>query len=359
MKRFMPYTAIIILTLTMILFPKISVESAGNAVKMCGEIIIPSLFPFFVCSGILIRSGIAQRLSVFAKPIMRPLFKISENGAPAFVLGILSGYPLGAQTACALYRRGDLTKSETERLLGFCNNSGPLFILSAVGSAMYKSVHAGIILYSAHLAAALSVGIIFRFIGKEKTMPVRNAQAPLESFSAVFPKAVSSAADSMITVCCSVIFFSTAAGIVSEFLPADGTLNAILAGITELTSGTKAISVLPLPLTERLVMSAFTIGFAGFCVHLQVIAVCAEAELDLKPYFFGKLLHAVFSALYTFIMLTALHADKAVFRAYPQKGAAVMCSSLYVAAAVLFIILLAVFTALVCSATLCSSRHRN
>ena len=351
MKKYLPYSIVIISVILMIIFPKTSVDCAKNASKMCGEIIIPSLFPFFVCSGLLIHSGLAERTSVIARPIMQPLFNINENGAAAFVLGILSGYPLGAAAACELYEKGSLSRSETERLLAFCNNSGPLFILGAVGSAMYSSVRVGLLLYAAHLAAAVSVGIIFRFYGKKGVTSIKAPKQNLKSFSEIFPSVLSSAADNMITVCCAVIFFSTLSGLITSILPIDGILRAVICAVAELTSGTKNVSELNIPLYVRLTMSAFTVGFAGLCVHLQVIAVCAGHGLSLKPYILGKILHGLLSSVYILLALRFFPVTETVFRDIPQKSAAILAGSVYQAVTIIFAVLLAAGIMLITSYT--------
>ena len=85
---------------------------------------------------------------------MKPLFGVGEAGAAAFILGIVSGYPLGAVTAGQLYESNYLTKTEAERLCAFCNNSGPLFIIGSVGAAIYGNAGIGIMLYLFHILAS-------------------------------------------------------------------------------------------------------------------------------------------------------------------------------------------------------------
>ena len=70
-----------------------------ETIMMCFDIIIPSLFPFFVCSGLLIYSGFSSVIAKYAERIMRPLFNVAPSGAAAFVLGIISGFPSGAVCA--------------------------------------------------------------------------------------------------------------------------------------------------------------------------------------------------------------------------------------------------------------------
>ena len=55
-----------------------------------------------------------------------------EFGSFPFIMGIISGYPVGAKIVCNMRSEGKLSKVEAERLLSFTNNSGPLFIIGTV-----------------------------------------------------------------------------------------------------------------------------------------------------------------------------------------------------------------------------------
>ncbi len=352
MKKNLPYILVLYITIIMLIFPENSIMYAKNAITMCNEIIIPSLFPFFVCSGLLIYSGLSQTIARLCRPIMKPLFNINGSGATALVLGIISGYPLGAVTACQLYESGYLSKSETERLLAFCNNSGPLFILGAVGTAIYSSKEIGIILYLSHILAAVTVGLLFRFYAREKhTAPAYSLNQPLSSFSEVFSRVLSNSLNSILTVCGAVIFFSVVTNMLADLIPTDNAIKALFIGIMELTGGTKSISRTALDLTSKLVMSAFVVGFAGLCVHLQVMAIVKKQELSLMPYIIGKLLHGTFAAFYTLIYLKIFPPVETVFQSSEYSLDAGFCmSSIYTAVSIIFLFLLtllvAIFTAL-------------
>lgn len=58
-------------------------------------------------------------------------------GAYAFIMGIISGYPVGAKIVTEFRKNGDCSKAEAERLLAFTNNSGPLFIIGTIGVSMF------------------------------------------------------------------------------------------------------------------------------------------------------------------------------------------------------------------------------
>lgn len=100
---------------------------------------------------------------------MKPFFNIRGEGAFAFIMGIISGYPIGAKIACNFRQNNICSKEECERLLSFTNNSGPLFIIGSVGILMFKNTTIGILLFITHILACITVGVIFRFWKKNKT----------------------------------------------------------------------------------------------------------------------------------------------------------------------------------------------
>ena len=121
-------------TLALMLYPQESMQAARDGLTLCGNVIIPSLFPFFVLSSLVVELGLAGYLGRMLEGVMRPLFNVSGVCASAFALGFVGGYPVGARTAIDLYQKGMCTRTEAERLLAFCNNSGPAFILGVVGA---------------------------------------------------------------------------------------------------------------------------------------------------------------------------------------------------------------------------------
>lgn len=56
--------------------------------------------------------------------------------------------------------RGEVRPRGGRRLLGFCNNSGPAFILGAAGTGVFGGARFGLLLYAAHILAALTAGVL-------------------------------------------------------------------------------------------------------------------------------------------------------------------------------------------------------
>ena len=123
----------------LLFFPDVSAAAAREGVTLCLQTVLPSLFPFFVLSSLLVQSDVPRLLSRAMAGVMYPLFGVSGAGASALILGLLGGYPVGARTVAELYGRGEIAREEAEQLLAFCNNSGPGFFLGVCGTAVLRN----------------------------------------------------------------------------------------------------------------------------------------------------------------------------------------------------------------------------
>lgn len=320
------FSAVLLMLLGLILFPSQSVTAAKNGVELCLNVIVPSLFPFFALSTLCVELGMLSRLGRCLEGVMYPLFHVGGGCSGAFLLGILGGYPVGARTAIALYQKGQCTKDEAERLLSFCNNSGPAFILGVVGAGIFSSSVAGLLLYGAHVLSSVLVGILFRGYGNPKIKGTLSAtQSPVSiSFPDAFTASVKNAFSATLNICAFVIFFTVVirllflsgvitylAGFLSWLLSDLGVkqevIESILTGLIEMTSGVWSLRDMAASLGSRLCMAAFILGWAGLSVHCQVLSFIGQSGLSTRTYFFGKLLHGAISALLIFLLSQALH----------------------------------------------------
>lgn len=252
---------------------------------------------------------------------MAPLFRVNGSCAGAFLLGIVGGYPVGARTAIALYESGQCSRAEAERLMSFCNNSGPAFILGVVGAGIFSSSAAGLWLYGAHVAASVLVGLIFRFYGNGAVTAPREVSNSHTSRSApaIFIEAVKNAFSSTLGICAFVIFFTVVirllflTGIITHLaallvLPLghlglrQDMAESLLSGAIEMTSGVWSLRDMAASLGSRLCMAAFILGWAGLSVHCQVLSFIGSSGLSTRTYFFGKLLHGILSAALIFLL---------------------------------------------------------
>jgi len=125
--------------------------------------VVPALLPFFIACELLSHTDIIDYLGRKLNKIMRPIFNVPGEGAFPLIMGIISGYPVGAKIVTNFRKTGICTKEEAERLITFTNNSGPLFIIGTVGISLFGNTTIGLVLFFTHLLSCLTVGFLFRF----------------------------------------------------------------------------------------------------------------------------------------------------------------------------------------------------
>ena len=304
-------------TLALVLWPEQAMEAMRDGIKLCGNVILPSLFPFFVLSSLVVELGMSRYLGRLLEPVMAPLFYVNGNCAAALALGFVGGYPVGARTAIQIYENGQCSRTEAERMLAFCNNSGPAFILGVVGAGVFGNGMAGLLLYLTHLMASLCVGVLFRFYkpgDRPQTRRARTAQFQASSFPKAIINSVTGSLQSTLNICAFILFFTvclrilayagilrTLGRVLSLLLAPLGMSQTwaerLLTGLVEVSSGVSSLT--DGSLSGRLSMAAFMLGWAGVSVHCQVLAFLGDSGLSVKTYVSGKLLHGGISALLT------------------------------------------------------------
>ena len=308
-------------TLALMFWPQEAMEAAREGLRLCYNVILPSLFPFFVLSALVVDLGLAGYIGRALEGLMRPLFNVPGACASAFALGFVGGYPVGARTALSLYQKGLCTRTEAERLLAFCNNSGPAFILGVVGAGVFASSKVGLLLYLAHAAASVCVGFLFRFYKREGKRRERRASPTFEAerITVAFTGAIKNSFLSTLNICAFVVFFTVVIKLLflSGLLPGlAGVLGALLSplgfstrwaerlltGLIELTSGVWTLTG-DGSTSGKLSMAAFLLGWAGLSVHCQVLSFIGGSGLSVRTYIGGKLLHGGLSALFIGLLL--------------------------------------------------------
>ena len=94
-------------------------RACREGLLMCGRLLIPSLFPFFVLSAYCSALGLPGVLGRLLTPFAMHLYGISGPGASALLMGLTGGYPTGAAYIAQMEKSGAVTTAEAERLLAF------------------------------------------------------------------------------------------------------------------------------------------------------------------------------------------------------------------------------------------------
>ena len=271
-----------------LLCPTACADGVREGLSLSAVQALPALFPFFVVSGLLVRCDTARLSPLLAKPLAR-LYGLPPEAAPALVLGLIGGYPVGATTACALLSEGVLSREAAERVNRFCNCASPGFCIGLVGLGVFGSAQAGAMLYGIHIVSALIVGLFFaRTPLSAVSQRIHNRNRT--SFPSIFCASVQQAASTALTVTAFLTMFSILLRLLSPvfaLLP----YGNVLDGMIELTNG--------LDERTRLTLASFLLGFGGLAVQFQVRALAEAHDLPVRGLFAAKLLHGTLAAVLT------------------------------------------------------------
>ncbi len=345
-----------VFTICLVFFSRTNLVAAKNGLILWATAVVPSLFPFFVATEMLSHTNVVSHIGKLLNPIMKPLFGIPGEGAFAFIMGLISGYPVGAKIISNFIEQGICTKEEAERMLAFTNNSGPLFIIGTVGITLFGNTTIGILLFITHVLAGISVGVIFKFLYTHKNKEVVTSNSSFEqhtsyrkfksnmashnydrdtnsdntssfsnptfsSLGEILGKSITNATSTILMIGGFVVMFSVIisilnnshildllSNILSPVLSAvcipTQFINPILSGIVELTNGVNLVAEIAVKnISINIIICAFLLGFGGLSVLLQVFSIVSKNGLSIKKYALGKLLQGILAAFYTFLAL--------------------------------------------------------
>ena len=317
-------------TICLILFSSSNVQATKSGLKLWANSVVPSLLPFFIATELLSYTNIPNIFQRFFTPIMKPFFNVSGSGAFAIIMGWLSGYPVGAKIAVNFRENNICSKEECERLLSFTNNSGPLFLIGTCGISLFGNSIIGLLLLITHLLGSLTVGYLFKFWKKSSNTFKNYNTSYLEnklqnvSFSnlgEILANSIKSAINTILMIGGFVVLFSVIISILNSsrfvyilnliFTPICSKFNiptqfitSFFTGILEITNGISLISDVKLKyISINIIATSFLLGLGGLSVLLQVLSIVSKSDLSIKPYIIGKILHALISAIYTYILI--------------------------------------------------------
>lgn len=294
-----------------LLSPQKYIQVTSNAIEVWAKVLLPALLPFFIFTKLLISVGCVQDASqVFAKPMYK-LYKTPPISSFVFFISILCGYPVGSKIASDLYSYGQIGKLDTQKIVTFTSNSGPMFIIGSVGIGMLHSPTLGYILYISHIIGAMLNGVVYR---NKKGDNTKLSQKQKISETQTLSTCVNNSISSVMLVGGMIVFAFIIIEILSslnvfypllnflEKLGIDKTItNTIIFGFFEITKGCISASALNISTIVQTCIISAIISFGGLSTVLQSMAFLQNI-VTYKFFILQKITHAILSLLVCVIL---------------------------------------------------------
>lgn len=291
-KKFSFYLFILSFAFLLVWKPQICKTGVINAVILCGQVLIPSLFPFGVCVIFIMKSGILNRLYSLS-PLTCRLFGLPADLFSLMLLSMVGGYPIGAKLLNEAVKEKRISEYEGCRMLNFCINAGPAFIISAVGSGILKSEKMGFILLFSHLTASLIICESSRFFKKPYSNLSPHIKKAISSIDN-FVISASDAASVTLNICTFVILFSAINSYIEYFADELPFLRFLLY-FTEVTFAVTK--------TRNIYFISFLLGFGGFCIWCQIFSTAKSIKIKPLTFVISRIAHGLLSMTMTKILL--------------------------------------------------------
>ncbi len=296
------FTALSLYLVVLLLgYPSLSLEYASTGLKLWLTKMVPTLLPFMILSGIMIRMELTEGFVSLLHPLLHFLFGTSKNGSYTMIMGFLCGFPMGARIVGELCGSGRLTREEGARLLYFCNNIGPIYFLSYVVPtlAIEKPAVPLLLMYGIPLLYGFLLCRIPPLSHRQRRQaaPPNAADAAVSGHAPAMPllAAVDSAVLSGLIGIAKLggymVFFNLLNILFVPFRHADATLLNIYRCILEITGG--------IDYSGRSLYYPILIllPFGGFSCIAQTYSMICHTELSLRPYIFHKTVQTALTAL--------------------------------------------------------------
>ena len=293
MKKIMGVFFFVFLTFCMLTNSSLSLAYAALGLRLWYEKMVPVLFPFMVLSGTLIRMGLVESLIRPIRPFFGKLFRISDPAVYTILMGFLCGFPMGARTTAEFRNRQELSVSEGQFLLAFCNNFGPVYFLGFVLPLLHRTLKLPYLIgmYGIPVIYGLFLRYtVYRMRLKDTSMvsqPVTKS-AVRTSLPDALDDAVNAAGLSILQLGGYMIIFNLLNLLPGLFLRQ----SHLLAPLLEITGGLQMLAD-RYPLYTLLLLP-----FGGLSCIAQTAGCIRNTGLSLKKYIIHKLVLTLLTAFY-------------------------------------------------------------
>ena len=286
-----------------LVYPAEALKAAREGLNLWLNVMIPTLLPFLILTGILVQTDQISRLLAPLKKLWKIVLDISPAGAYAVLVGMLCGYPMGAKTTSDLYENGEITKNEAEYLLTFVNQPSPVFVRTYLcqiclnGSVPFCRMLL-ILLVSEWMTAQFFRFIVFRKKNYFCEETFTKKETPVISSPGAFlDVSIMNGFETVTRLGGYILMFSILSACISHFWNMKNLIGYTLSGILELTTGLCCIQNANIHMQWKYLLTLFLTAFGGICITFQTRSLVTR-KLSMLPYITAKLLNGITTVLF-------------------------------------------------------------
>lgn len=320
----------ICILIIMFLYPIPTMKGATSGLLLWFHTILPTLLPFLILSNIIISLDITSYVSSLFHPLLKKVFHVSKNGSYPIVMGLLSGFPMGAKTCADMVFHKKISKEEGQYLLALTNNPSITYLVSYVAITTLKiTKYPYIFVILLYLSSIISAFLLKKFAHlhwdyKDKGRHITSCSIPLEQKAKpklynTVDRGIMNAFETITNIGGYIILFSIFSHIIVEltntFLPLLPTylssplhyITLFLVGSLEITTGTFLIGIDTISFPIKFLLIVGFSGWGGLSSLAQTYSVIRGSSLSIKLYIITKIMNAIIASIISVLYLSMNH----------------------------------------------------
>lgn len=290
-RNIMIYIFFIFSLIVLLIFPNESISAGKEGLLLWFNVIIPTLFPFMIISYIIIHSPIINVMNKLFTPLFKVLFGVSGVASYVLIMGILSGYPMGAIIINDLVASNRLSKTEGTYLLTFCNNPSPMFIIGFVATSLLNNPKLGLPLLLSIYSGNFITAMLYKKSHPITHTPSHITHKPNLNISFSFlDDCIAQTAKVLLKVGGYIILFSIPIVLLSN-LPIQTIGFKFLISTLDLSNGVNLLVHSTCSIHLKYALLSSLCAFGSISVVGQTASVIKSSGLSIKKYFISKLIN--------------------------------------------------------------------
>ena len=281
MKKYLFTFFIAFFIVNSILFPTIALDAAKNGITIWFYQILPSLLPFTILSGILLKSKWTQTLPINGSLI--PIILI-------ILCGMVFGFPIGAKLSCDFYKQNLISKSHAQVLCVCTNNFSPMYIMGYVIPLIFgENISVTSILLLLY-GVPLFIGIVLLLIVEKREKTHKKSASRFQLNMQIIDAGIISGFETLIKICGYIVLFSQLTAFLCLLTKEISIPQLCILGNLEITNGIHMLSEAKISSSIQQILALQLLSFGGISGLAQSASFLAPAQLSVKQYLIGKVL---------------------------------------------------------------------
>ncbi len=314
---------------TLLCFPAETLQGASTGLLLWFQTVLPTLLPTMILADFLLRIGADRYVTKLVARPLSILFGLSKDGSYGALVGLLSGYPMGAKTAASLLQEHRISHREANYLLAFTNQPSSMFLIGYLCLRLFADYDGNTLVFPLLVGvygSAFLISMIYRASQRMHQVLIASWQADLpaqvnshrnpserEAYDKIAHSSThNKSADStplsllessmmtsfevMVKIGGYMMLFSIAEAYIAKLPMISTAAKSLLMGVIEMTTGSRQIaSAIELPWS--LALCGAVTAFGSLSGLAQTAHVLQGSGLSVRRYVLWKLLQGILAGI--------------------------------------------------------------